>query len=402
VPALAPPAPGRPPTPRHLLGPGAGAGDLAATVAAALGVPAAQVITARVRSHPYRRPALTTAGRYLVGGWARVGGDVRRYAFFVKVIRSYRRSPLSLVLPGGAPPDADTLVPWRIEAQVYRQGLRNRLPAGLDMPRAYAVRDLDADSAALWLERIPARRLTWDVPRHAHAAHLLGRLAASPAVASLEPAGHGTRSPRLYADTWLTPLVLPALADARLWAHPLLAGAFDPGLRARLRATAEALPDLLDELDDAPTGTAHGDACTANLLAATDRRALVLVDFGFFGRAPLGTDLGQLVLGEIQAGRRDPADLPGLAAACLPAYAAGVRAEGGRIDDRYLRRVHALLLAVFSALGSVPVEHLADEPTPALRRAVRSRAAAARFCLDLLDTTTPTTRSIRPSVRRTP
>jgi hypothetical protein len=53
-----------------------------------------------------------------------------------------------------------------------------------------------------------------------------------------------------------------------------------------------------------------------------------MIDFGFWGRAPLGADLGQLVLGEVQAGLRQPGDLPGLEAACLPAYVAGVHAEG--------------------------------------------------------------------------
>jgi hypothetical protein len=48
-------------------------------------------------------------------------------------------------------------------------------------------------------------------------------------------------------------------------------------------------------------------------------------------------------------------------------------------------------MTVFSALPSVPVEHLHDEPAPRLRRLFRGRAAIARFVLDLLDDTTPTT-----------
>lgn len=44
-------------------------------------------------------------------------------------------------------------------------------------------------------------------------------------------------------------------------------------------------------------------------------------------------------------------------------------------------------MTVFSALPSVPVEHLGQEPTPRLRQVFRNRAAIARFALDLLDDT---------------
>jgi hypothetical protein len=251
------------------------------------------------------------------------------------------------------------------------------------------VRDLDTESAALWLEQVPARRVIWDAGRHARAAYLLGRLAASRAVAPLATAVHGARTARVYAASWLTHVVLPALTGDELWAHPLVRGAFDAPLRRRLLTAADALPALLDELDDAPAASAHGDACTANLLAAGDRDALVMVDLGFCGQAPLGTDLGQLIVGEVQTGQRHPADLPGLEAACLPAYVAGIHAEGGTAGLAQVRRTHAALLAVFSALPSIPTEHLDDEPAPRLRRLFRSRAAIARFALDLLDHTRP-------------
>jgi hypothetical protein len=227
------------------------------------------------------------------------------------------------------------------------------------------------------------------VGRHARAAYLLGRLAASRAVAPLATAVHGARTPRSYADAWLAHIVLPASTGDDVWAHPLVRDAFDERLRHRLLAAAGALPALLDELDDVPAATAHGDACTANLLAGGDRDAIVMVDFGFWGQAPLGTDLGQLVLGEVQTGQRHAADLPAIEAACLPAYVAGVRAEGGTTDLARIRRAHAVLMTVFSALPAIPVEHLGDEPTPRLRRICHARAAIARFVLDLLDDTRP-------------
>ena len=192
-------------------------------------------------------------------------------------------------------------------------------------------------------------------------------------MAPLATAVYGARTPRVYAGAWLAHVVLPALTGNDIWSHPLVRDTFDARLRDRLLTAADALPALLDELDDAPAATAHGDACTANLLAG-DHDALVMVDLGFCGRAPLGTDLGQLIVGEVQTGQRRHADLPGLEAACLPAYVAGVHAEGGTAGLAQVRRTHAALLAVFSALPSVPIEHLDDEPTPRLRRLSRGRA----------------------------
>jgi phosphotransferase family enzyme len=386
------------PAPRRaLLGPADVEDDeLAAFVAAGLSVRQATVLTSSAEVFPYDQPAITTAGRYLVTGSARTGtGEVNAFSFFVKVIHAYQRSPLRFAIPAQLRTQADALIPWHTEADLYRSDLRDRLPHGLTIPRAVAVRDLDQDSAALWLEHVRARRVTWDAGRHARAAYLLGRFAASRAVAPLAVAVHGARTPRVYADAWLSHVVLPALTDDGLWAHPLVRDTFDAPLRSRLLAAADALPALLDELDDAPAATAHGDACTANLLVTGDRDALVMVDLGFCGKAPLGTDLGQLILGEVQTGQRHPADLPGLEAACLPAYVAGIHAEGGTADLAHIRRIHAALLAVFSALPSVPIEHLDDEPTPRLQRLSRGRAAIARFALDLLDHTTPRTRPPR-------
>jgi len=362
--------------------------ELAAFVAADLGVRQATVLNSSVEVFPYDQPAITTAGRYLVTGSARTNtGEVRAFSFFVKVIHAYRRSPLRFAVPEHLRAEAAAFIPWRTEADLYRSDLRDRLPAGLTIPRAAAIRDLDEDSAALWLEQVPTRPVVWDVERHAQAAYLLGRLAACRAAAPLASAVHGARTPRFYADTWLRHIVLPSLTGVDVWRHPLVRDAFDGGLSHRLLTAADALPALLDELDDASVATAHGDACTANLLVADDRDALVMVDLGFCGRAPLGTDLGQLVLGEVQTGQRQAADLLALEAACVPAFVAGIHAEGGTADPARVRRTHAALMTVFSALPSIPIEHLEDEPTPQLRRLFRGRAAIARFVLDLLEDT---------------
>jgi hypothetical protein len=280
-------------------------------------------------------------------------------------------------------------VPWRSEPEVYRSDLGERLPPGLSLPRAHAVFDLDELSAAIWLEAIDVDESRWDQERFGTAAHLLGRLAASPAVHAL--AGLGKRDvARGYADGRLALQVFPALRDESLWLHPLVADAFDDHLRRRLLAAVEALPAFLDELDAMPLGTAHGDACPRNLLVERGHpNAFVAIDFGFWGEAPLGFDLGQLLLGEVQTGERSAADLGELEQLCLREYMRGLADEGCEAGLEQVRRAHALLMLIFAGLSAVPLEYLAIEPTPELKRLARERAAVARFILDLVDATMP-------------
>ena len=125
------------------------------------------------------------------------------------------------------------------------------------------------------------------------------------------------RTARRYADGWLAHNVIPDLRDDDFWRRPLVAGAFDADLRARMLAAVDALPRLLDELDSFPMATAHGDACTRNLLG-TDGAEFIMIDFGFWGTAPVGFDLGQLLLGEVHGGERPASTLPELERACCP------------------------------------------------------------------------------------
>ena len=315
-------------TPTRVREPRVSCRQLATMVAAQLGGTDAELLTEHVEVADYDLPALTTEGRFLVTGTARVDGHpARPYGFFVKVVRSWARSPLALDVPEELRAAVAPLMPWRTEPDLYRSDLGRRLPAGLRIPRAYGVFDLDDDSAAVWLGIVPTRSVTWDVERHRQAAYLLGRLAASPEVAPLAAAVPVGRTARRYADVWLAHVVLPALRGAEVWQEPLVAAAFDERLRARMLAAAAALPALLDELDAVPVTTAHGDACTRNLLVTGDA-GFTLIDFGFWGRDPVGFDLGQLLLGEIQMGERPASDLPRLAQACLPAYVDGLHAEG--------------------------------------------------------------------------
>lgn len=257
------------------------------------------------------------------------------------------------------------------------------------MPQAAGVFDLDHKSASIWLEAFTPEPAEWDTARYSRAAYLLGRLAASPRVRERAKVGQFDLTVRAYAEGRLTHQVLPMLRDPGIWHHPLVAGAFDEALHARLLRAAARVEDLVEELVDVPLGTAHGDACPNNLLVTAEHDGFVLIDYGFWNEAPIGFDLAQLLVGDVQIGRRGAASLRVTEEAILTAYIEGLRAEGCELAESDVRRAHALQLMLFTGLSTLPFEHLAAAPTPVLHRVAAERAAIARFSLDLLDATEP-------------
>ena len=148
--------------------------QLAAMVSARLGAPA-KILSTCFDRHPYKLPAITTRDRFQVSGIARTSdGQDRSYAFFVKVTQSWARSPLSHEVPEPLRSTMAPLLPWRTERDLYLSDLCDRLPAGLIVPRAFGVFDLDDESTAVWLDMVSVRALRWDVERHRRAAYLLG------------------------------------------------------------------------------------------------------------------------------------------------------------------------------------------------------------------------------------
>lgn len=364
--------------------------ELRGMVAAAVDreVDAVEIVDSRADEVPYDIPSITTAGRWWVHGHAAVGGTTVPFRFFVKAVQSWSRSPFFAFVPAEMQEMAEASVPWRTEPLVYRSDLATRLPAGLAMPRAFGVFDLDEASAAMWLEDVasdtPAR--VWDLDRYGAAAHLLGRLAASPAVAEHADVGRHAWTVYDYLYGRLDNSVFPALRDDSTWQHPLIAPTFDAELRARILGAIDRAPDHVAELTSLPLVTGHGDACPNNLLDRPDGAdGFVLIDFGFWGPRPVGFDLGQLLCGEAQLGRCRTADLPTIEAVIVDAYVDGLRSEGCDVPAAVARRAHALQVLLFTGVSALPFEHLDREPTDELLGLAAERARLARFCLDLVD-----------------
>ena len=99
-------------------------------------------------------------------------------------------------------------------------------------------------------------------------------------------------------------------------------------------AAADRLGAYADELLGYPRLSSHGDASPNNLLAGPTPDAFVLIDYGFWLGNPVGFDLGQLLVGDVQIGRRSPDLLAETDEAIVPAYVDGLHAEGCDLDER--------------------------------------------------------------------
>ncbi|MEO6509637.1 MAG: phosphotransferase [Nocardioides sp.] len=376
---------------RTVLGPADVDGaTLTAMVAGSLGARDADVmlLDSRVEEFPYDLPAITTGGRYVVSGTADVDGHRASYALFVKVVQSWSRSPLFRFVPEEIRDFAESSVPWRTEPLAYRSDLASCLPDGLTMPRALGVFDLDEKSASIWLQMLCVVDRPWDDARYARAAYLLGRLAASPRVAPLAGVGECEFTMRDYAFGRLSNQVLPMVRDDGIWQHPLVATTFGEDLRRRMQAAADRVPELVGELMTLPHTSGHGDACPNNLLATPDSDDFTLIDYGFWMPMPVGSDLAQLLVGDVQIGKRHADDLAARDELIVTSYVEGLRAEGCDIPESVVRRSHAVHLLLMSGLSSLPDALLESDPTdPEVVRLSTDRAAIARFALDSVEAT---------------
>ena len=358
---------------------------LAAIVARSLGVESLEIQGFSIDEVPYDLVAITTRCRQRVSGTALVDGRPVPFSIFVKVVHSWAFSPAFASVPPPFREMAEQTLPWQVEPAAYESTLQTALPPGLRMPRTFAVRWLADRSAAIWIEDIDTDNIRWTTAHIRRAARLLGRFAASASVrAACAPLDQwiSDRSVRDYANGRVAMQVIPALRGDELWAHPLVADHFGSDLRSRLLQLVDALPGLLDELDTLPAGVCHGDACTRNLLICRSEPDLVMIDFGFLRYAPLGIDLSQLVVGEIQLGERVPDELSTLSTVALEAFVEGLRQEGNSATIEQVARGHAITMAIFTGVSAIPFELLDEPPTDRVRSIFAARAAVARYILD--------------------
>ncbi len=374
--------------------------ELAALVAGLWEVPAVELLDSVAEPVAYDIPSILTGARTWVRGDADAGDGPRAFTFFVKRVHHWRHSPAFASVPPEIGEWAAASVPWRAEPLLYASDLDERLPDGLTMPRALRVDERPDETAVLWLETVECGTEAWDRTTYVEAAGLLGRMSGSSRVAELAAIDPLPWHIQSFVVGRIAHTVLPGLFDDATWAHPVVARHF-ADLRPALAAVARHLDPLAEEFAALPHRTSHGDACPNNLLRHPDGDGFTLIDFGFWRPQPVGFDLSQLLVGDLQIGRRDADDLPELAEACLTAYAAGLAAEGAEVPDEVLRRGHAVSLMLFNGLPSLPLElldearaleaagDLTDERLDAMHHWSLQRSRIARYALDVLERTGP-------------
>ncbi|MFI6323414.1 hypothetical protein ACIBG8_38215 [Nonomuraea sp. NPDC050556] len=335
-------------------------------VRACVGDPRAEV--AEQHEEHVASGALSTAALRRLHGTTKDGVP---WSFVVKSIMSMKHWEGMDMVPEHLREAAVAHFPWRADADVYL--CPPPLPPGFRLPVLYLMEDLGDDRMNMWMEDVDAARDGWDLTRYRRAARLLGELA------SLRPARGPNLGMRYYIDGPLRNAFLPLLRDPATWRHPLVAEHADPLLRADLLSLAERIEPLMAALDRLPHTMPHGDACPQNLLVPTDGSAdFVAIDWGWPHAAPVGFDLGQLLVGLAQAGATDPEDLPAIHETIEAAYLGQVDADPADVSFGYVAS-----LVLRSAWQALPLERLGEEVTPELEQLFARRAALARFIVDL-------------------
>jgi hypothetical protein len=362
--------------------------ELEAMVADLWDLPSVRLLDSTAEPVAYDVPSILTGARTWVHGQADAGNGPAPFTFFVKRVHNWRHSPAFVGVPPEMGEWAASSVPWRAEPLLYASDLAGRLPDGLTMPRAVRVDERPDETAVIWMEAVEAGPEPWDLETYVEAAGLLGRMSGSARVAELADIDPLPWHIQYFIQGRIGHTVLTGLFDDATWEHELVAPYFSD-LRPRLTAVAGHLDVLGEEFARMPHRTSHGDACPNNLLRHPSGPGFTLIDFGFWRPQPVAFDLSQLLVGDIQIGRRGAADLPEVAEACLTAYAAGLAEEGAEVADATLRRSHAVSLMLFNGLPSLPLEHLAEEPTAAMHDWSLQRSRIARYALDVLERTDP-------------
>lgn len=334
----------------------------------------------------YELPALTTRSRHWVTGTGRIGDEERGFRLFVKQVQHWSLSPLFEVVPESLRAWASRTVPWQAEPLAYESDLADRLPSGLRMPRALGVFAPAEQVRSIWLEAVEPTDVEWKEEDYVEAAHLLGRLSGSPVVherADLDPQRWDIG---FYVEGRMSHAVGPALRAEQTWADPLVAEHFGR-LRAGLVEVVDRVDVLADEFRAFPFRASHGDACPNNLLRVAGLPGFTLIDYGSWRPQPVGFDLGQLLVGDLQIGRRAGTGLADLDAAITAAWIAGAAQEGLVLDPGVVRRAHAVATMLMSGLSAIPLELLGCEETPSSRALFEARAALAAYCLEQLERT---------------
>jgi hypothetical protein len=281
------------------------------------------------------------------------------------------------------------IIPWRLEWEVYTGDTADRMPPGLRLPRLYGAVEHDDDRITLWLEDADPLDTPWTRDDLVRAATGLGRLTARLLGQELQTRPDTTFVTHLATDAvkrWAIPLV----HSAELWGTPAFTQPSVAALRGDLLALADDVDHLLASLSAVPQVNTHGDPTPMNLLRPRSAPAeFVLIDWGTAALGPVGWDVVPLVFGPAENGTVSPDDLVDRLAVAVPAFEAGLRAEGMDVPRGSVAAAVRACALIRYPLTSLPIgEAMAGaatsgaSPREDLMTYARRKAAFVRAVLD--------------------
>jgi hypothetical protein len=276
-------------------------------------------------------------------------------------------------------------IPWRLEWEVYTGDTAERMPPGMRLPRLHAAVEHTDDRISLWLEDVDPLDTPWTPADLTRAAAGLGRLTVRREGQELATRPDTTFIAHLVANAvhrWAIPLV----RGEDLWAHPAFAQPSVAALRGDLLDLADRVDGLLATLASVPSLNTHGDPTPMNLLRPRSApQELVLIDWGTAALGPVGWDVVPLVFGPAENGTAPPDDLADRLELAVPAFVAGLAAEGMHLPEAAVLAAVGTCALLRYPLTSLPLSEVVqgDSVTPELLRYARRKAAFVRAVIDV-------------------
>jgi hypothetical protein len=204
-----------------------------------------------------------------------------------------------------------------------------------------------------------------------------------------------TGSPRgtLHHNAWIRDVI----ADPATWEHPWVRAAFPVApVEPLLRLWNDRGP-LFDVLDRVPFTLCHLDVWRGNLFAPlrpNGKPDLVLIDWAYPGRGPLGLDAGDL-FGESFGLAEVPTDEPAhFDKAVFEGYLHGLHRAGWRGDPHVIRFALTTFCSLKHLMLVIILKDAADESKHTrweslfarpMEELVHRQASLVRYLLDLAD-----------------
>jgi hypothetical protein len=233
---------------------------------------------------------------------------------------------------------------WQREPCYYRSEIFTDLPGGLRAPNCYAVLEQPDDGYWLFLEdvrdlyNLPTPDHGWPIEYYRTAARCLGQF--NGAYLNGKPIPEADWIPR----QWLRVYVEEAAQNIDLFFrsqdHPFFKRAYSQLSMGLLREAWDERHEIMNALDRLPQVFCHQDAFCRNLFAQRARDGsdqLVAIDWSYAGRAPLGSELGQLVFASMGLGTIPFSEGDRLEQIALEGYLAGLSDAGWRGNPDLVR-----------------------------------------------------------------